>query len=77
MVASGGTINAAQGNLRGDLTGGQDKSEQEGHAVGDGYGSGDIRGRRAGGWRCWDGDGRRPGGRRTPCGGWRCWDGDG
>ena len=64
MVVTGGARKSSQGKLGGDLVGGQDKSEQEGHTVGDG--SGDIRGRRAGGWRFWDRDKRCPGGWRTP-----------
>ena len=39
--------------------------DQEGHPVG--YGSGDIGGRWVEVWRCGDGDGQFPGGRKTPC----------
>ena len=68
MVAAGGAGDTAQGNLGGYLAGGQEEATgREGHAVVSG--GGDSRGRQAGVWRCWDGDGRRPGGRRTPCGG--------
>ena len=70
MAAPDGARNTGQGKLGRDIAGHQKKAQQEGHTVGDG--SGDIRGRREGGWRCWDGDRRQPGGRRTPCGGWRC-----
>ena len=56
MVATGGTIKSAQGNLGRYRGGVNDKAKREGNAVGDR--GGDIGGRRAIGWRCWDGDGR-------------------
>ena len=73
MVETGGTRKSAQGNLRGDIMGVQDKADQEEHTVGDGRGY--IGGRCAGGWRLWDGYGQHPGGQRTTCGcggGGRC-----
>ena len=45
---------SSQGNLEGDIAGGQDKAEREGHPLGDG--SVYFGGRKAGGWICWDGD---------------------
>ena len=38
IVATGGAIKVAQGNLGGDIAGGQDKTDQEVHAVGEGKG---------------------------------------
>ena len=67
MVETGGARRDDNGNLGGHLVGGQVKTEQEGHPVGDG--SGDSGGRWVEGQRCGDGDRRRPGGRRTPCSG--------
>ena len=38
---------------------------------------GDSRGRRAGIWILWGGDGKFPDGKRNSCVDWRCWDRDG
>ena len=67
MVASGFTRQDYQGNLGGDLVGGQDKANKEGHlVVGE---SVVIKGRQVESWRCGDGYGQCLGGRRNLCGG--------
>ena len=69
MVMSRGAGDTYQGNHEGNIAGRQeDLTGKEDHTVGAG---GDIRGRRAGLLRCWDENGRRPGGRMTTFGGWK------
>ena len=65
MVETRGTRRDSQGNLGGYVRGGQDKVDREVPPVGGG--SGDNGGRWVVGWRCGDGDGQCPGGRRNPC----------
>ena len=56
MVETGGSRQYSQGNFGGDLVGGQDTTDREGHPVGDRIG--DIGGIWAESRRCGDGDGQ-------------------